>query len=82
MDKKILSLRIVMDDEMETKFYEIKKELGLSSNAEVVRFLVNRFYKELVKKGGLAAVLLSNFANLVSTDWNIVESLGVFPIFG
>ena len=45
-----------MDEELEDKFNKIKDELGLNSNAEVVRFLVNRFYKELLKKGGLISV--------------------------
>ncbi len=52
-ERRILSLRVVMDEELESKFNTIKKELGLTSNAEVVRFLVNRFYKELVNRGGL-----------------------------
>ncbi|OYT33548.1 hypothetical protein B6U96_15200 [Archaeoglobales archaeon ex4484_92] len=49
-----------MDKDLEDKFNTIKNELGLSSNAEVVRFLVNRFYKEIMKKGGLIWILLPN----------------------
>lgn len=49
-----------MDKDLEDKFNTIKNELGLSSNAEVIRFLVNRFYKEIMKKGGLIWILLPN----------------------
>jgi len=59
-NKKVLNLRIKMDKDLEDKFNTIKNELGLSSNAEVVRFLVNRFYKEIMKKGGLIWILLPN----------------------
>ena len=66
-NKKVLSLRVVMDEELEDKFNKIKDELGLSSNAEVIRFLVNRFYKELVKKGSLLSLIflrVSEFLDL------------------
>jgi len=59
-NKKVLNLRIKMDKDLEDKFNTIKNELGLSSNAEVIRFLVNRFYKEIMKKGGLIWILLPN----------------------
>ncbi len=59
-NKKVLNLRIIMDKDLEDKFNTIKNELGLSSNAEVIRFLVNRFYKEIMKKGGLIWILLPN----------------------
>ncbi len=69
-NKKVLSLRIIMDDEFEEKFNRIKDELGLNSNAEVVRFLVNRFYKELMRKGALISVIfkLSDVFNFAETS--------------
>ncbi len=78
MEKKVLSLRIIMDDEFEEKFNKIKSELGLNSNAEVVRFLVNRFYKELMKKGILIsfAFKLLNFGDALydlSTFARLIE---------
>lgn len=64
-NRKVLSLRVVMDDELEDKFNKIKDELGLSSNAEVIRFLVNRFYKELVKKGSILSLAFLKTSELM-----------------
>ncbi|WP_290596606.1 MULTISPECIES: hypothetical protein [unclassified Archaeoglobus] len=72
-EKRVLSLRVVMDKELEEKFSEIKKELGLASNAEVVRFLVNRFYKELVNKGGIMGILCNLAYSLAASDIPISE---------
>ncbi|AEA46425.1 hypothetical protein [Archaeoglobus veneficus] len=55
--KRVLSLRITMDKTFEDKFNKIKNELGLSSNAEVIRFLVNKYYKEIIGKGGLVGLV-------------------------
>ncbi|AGK61062.1 hypothetical protein Asulf_01061 [Archaeoglobus sulfaticallidus PM70-1] len=49
----VLNIRIKVDRKFEEKFMKIKEELGLNSNAEVVRYLVNRYYKELQQKGSL-----------------------------
>ena len=35
------------------KFNEVKDYLGLESDAEVIRFLVNYFWKKFVKENGL-----------------------------
>ncbi len=44
-DKYIKNFRVTMTPE-EWKHYQIlKKELGLQADAEVVRFLLNKFYK-------------------------------------
>ena len=46
----VLNLRIKSDEKLEEKFTMIKEELGLNSNAEVVRFLIHKYYKELLEK--------------------------------
>jgi|GEM_PF-2525013 hypothetical protein len=53
----ILNLRIKSDEKFEEKFKKIKEELGLNSNAEVVRFLVHKYYRELIQRGSLLAIL-------------------------
>lgn len=42
----------ISDAETIQKFEAIKQQLGLKNDVEVLRYLVNRFYKFLVEKKG------------------------------
>jgi len=42
----------ISDPETIQKFEAIKQQLGLKNDVEVLRYLVNRFYKFLVEKKG------------------------------
>jgi len=39
-------IKIAVDDEFWMKFQRIKKELGLTSDSEVVRFVITQYYKQ------------------------------------
>ena len=43
-------IKIRMDEEEYRKFEEIKKELGLKHDVEVIRYLINFFYKHQIQK--------------------------------
>ncbi len=75
--KKVLSLRVVMDDEFEDKFNKVKNELGLNSNAEVVRFLVHRFYKEITEKGGLFNIFILKMLYGINPLVEFLKTLGM-----
>lgn len=85
----VLNLRIKTDEKLEEKFTRIKEELGLNSNAEVVRFLIHKYYKELVAKGG--SLLLFPCAKMlpkvydildVSLDFSLIDTVDMFAYFG
>ena len=42
------SVKLVVDENFLEKFEKVKEYLGLESDAEVVRFLVNAFYRDVV----------------------------------
>lgn len=42
---KYKGIKISIDDEFWAKFQQIKKELGLTSDSEVVRFVITQYYK-------------------------------------
>jgi len=42
---KYKGIKISVDDEFWEKFQRIKKELGLTSDSEVVRFVITQYYK-------------------------------------
>lgn len=44
---KYKGIKIAVDDEFWEKFQEIKKELGLQSDSEVVRFVITNYYRHL-----------------------------------
>jgi hypothetical protein len=71
----VLNLRIKADDKLEEKFIKIKEELGLNSNAEVVRYLIYKYYKELVGKGSL---LILPVPKIIP---KLVDSIGVSAEF-
>lgn len=39
-------IKISVDDEFWMKFQRIKKELGLTSDSEVVRFVITQYYRQ------------------------------------
>lgn len=41
-----------LDENESKKLEKIRTVLGLKSNAEVIRFLLNNFFRRLEKKGG------------------------------
>lgn len=43
---KYKGIKISIDDEFWEKFQQIKKELGLTSDSEVVRFVITQYYKK------------------------------------
>lgn len=43
---KYKGIKTSVDDEFWEKFQQIKKELGLSSDSEVVRFVITQYYKK------------------------------------
>lgn len=82
-EKKVLSLRIVIDDALEKRFSEIKDELGLNSNAEVIRFLINKYYKQMIEKGSLACLFLLKLLgqiNLLSLEGMEEASYGLIDV--
>jgi hypothetical protein len=44
-------VKIELHDEKEEKFLELKKNLGISANTEVINFTLNRCYQEFLGKG-------------------------------
>lgn len=42
-------IKISMDSEEYERFLKIKKELGLKSDVEVIRYLINYFYKKEIQ---------------------------------
>ena len=63
-----------MDDDEFEKFNKIKSELH--SNAEVVRFLVNEFYKELIQKGALIGLTWKFIDTLADIDLSdVIETI-------
>ncbi len=50
MAKKVVKgIKLTMDEELLRKYEEIKKYLGVQADAEVVRILINQFYREVVE---------------------------------
>lgn len=47
---KYKGIKIAVDDEFWAKFQRIKKELGLQSDSEVVRFVITQYYKKEVER--------------------------------
>lgn len=47
--QKYKGIKISVDDEFWEKFQEIKKELGLQSDSEVVRFVITNYYRQHLK---------------------------------
>ena len=43
---KYKGIKISIDDEFWEKFQQIKKELGLTSDSEVVRYVITQYYKK------------------------------------
>ena len=50
MRQEVLAVKVV-DAEISKKFDDIKEFLGLKNDAEVVRFLVNFFWRRIQQKG-------------------------------
>ncbi|AGK62085.1 hypothetical protein Asulf_02129 [Archaeoglobus sulfaticallidus PM70-1] len=81
----VLNLRIKTDNKFEEKFIKVKEELGLNSNAEVVRYLVNKYYKELLEKGSLLILpipkILPRIADLIniSVDFSMFDVVNLLP---
>ena len=48
-DKIIKSIKIIMDPDLLKKFREIKDHLGVHADAEVVRALINYYYRNEVE---------------------------------
>jgi len=48
MNQKVLIVRL--DEDHAKKFEDIKKLLGLKSDAETVRYIIHDFYKSTVQK--------------------------------
>jgi hypothetical protein len=48
--KHIKGIRLTLDEDMLRKFEMVKAYLGLGSDAEVVRYLVNAFYRDVVEQ--------------------------------
>ena len=46
-----VQIRVDLDGEAAEKFLSLKKRLGLSSNAEVVRYLISFVYDEIAGRG-------------------------------
>jgi len=48
--KKIVKgIKLTMDDDLQRKYELIKKYLGVKADAEVVRILINQFYRDVVE---------------------------------
>jgi hypothetical protein len=45
-----VDLRVILEGESAKQFLEIKKELGLSQNTEVVRAIINRYYNKKMRE--------------------------------
>lgn len=48
--EETVDLRVVLEDEAAKQFLEIKKELGLSQNTEVIRAVINRYYNKKMRE--------------------------------
>lgn len=48
MQKVTKSVKLMVDEKFLEKFEKVKEYLGLESDAEVVRFLVNAYYRDVV----------------------------------
>ena len=53
-------VRLPLKGEMVKQFFEIKEELGLDADTEVLRFLIREFYKTLKEKEGKPLILSSD----------------------
>lgn len=47
-EKVVKGIKLTLDKESLEKFEKVKEYLGLESDAEVVRFLVNAYYRDIV----------------------------------
>ncbi|ADB57892.1 hypothetical protein [Archaeoglobus profundus] len=45
----VKSFKVTMDKEMYEKYEFIKEYLGIRADAEVIRVLINKFYKDIIK---------------------------------
>ena len=48
--KKIVKgIKLTMDEDLQRKYELIKEYLGVQADAEVVRILINQFYRDIVE---------------------------------
>ena len=50
MTEVILSTKL--QGELAERFEEIKKFLGIANNSEVIRYLINHYYRSAIQKAG------------------------------
>ena len=48
-DKIVKGIKLTMDKELLQKYETIKEYLGVKADAEVVRILINQFYRDVVE---------------------------------
>lgn len=49
-EKKNISVYVRLEDEAVERFLEMKKEIGVKSDAEAMRAILKRYYDEIFKK--------------------------------
>ena len=47
----IMIIKLELNGEKEKEFLELKKELGVTANTEVINLALKAYHKKLVKKG-------------------------------
>ena len=65
--QEVLAVKVV-DAEISKKFDDIKEFLGLKNDAEVVRFLVNFFWRRIQQKGSSVFVDVDSDAEVEEVE--------------
>ena len=47
--KVVKGIKLTMDEDLQRKYELVKKYLGVQADAEVVRILINQFYRDVVE---------------------------------
>ena len=47
---EIINIRVELKGKVKERFLKIKEEIGYENNTEVIRYLINEYYKRLFEK--------------------------------
>jgi len=49
MKKVVKGIKLTMDEDLQKKYALVKEYLGVQHDAEVIRILINQFYRDVVE---------------------------------
>jgi len=47
---EVLNIRVELKGKVKERFLKIKEEIGYENNTEIIRYLINEYYKRLFEK--------------------------------